>query len=265
MTATTPVAGSADRWGPLWGARPDDWAISEDQQTPTYEAALERIAVGRGTSVLDICCGAGAFLRLVADRGASVCGLDASAALIDLARARVPEAELRVGDMQFLPYDDASFDLVTGFNAFFFAADMLAALGEARRVAKPGAPIVIQVWGDPQRCALEAMKVIVRPFMPAPPPAAARTPELWRPGVLETIAAEAGLEPQTSFDVRWAYEYPDDETLGRAMLAPAGIAELVGPDSEQIVRTQIVDALAAHRSPTGGYRLENEFHVLIAR
>ena len=30
---------SAERWGPLWGARPDDWAYSEEQQVPTYEAA----------------------------------------------------------------------------------------------------------------------------------------------------------------------------------------------------------------------------------
>jgi hypothetical protein len=30
--------GSGSRWGPLWGARPADWALSEDQQTPSYEA-----------------------------------------------------------------------------------------------------------------------------------------------------------------------------------------------------------------------------------
>jgi hypothetical protein len=35
---------------------------------------------------------------------------------------------------------------VTGFNSFFFANDMVAALREAGRVAKPGAPVVIQVW-----------------------------------------------------------------------------------------------------------------------
>ena len=40
-------AGSGERWGPLWGARAADWALSEDRQTPTYEAALERS--GRGS------------------------------------------------------------------------------------------------------------------------------------------------------------------------------------------------------------------------
>jgi hypothetical protein len=41
-TASSAVTGSASRWGPLWGARPADWALSEDRQLPTYEAALER-------------------------------------------------------------------------------------------------------------------------------------------------------------------------------------------------------------------------------
>jgi len=49
--------------------------------------------------------------------------------------------------MEDLPWEDDTFDLVTGFNSFFFATDMIAALREAGRVARPGAPVVIQVWG----------------------------------------------------------------------------------------------------------------------
>ena len=60
------VTGSAERWGPLWGARPGDWALSEDQQVPTYEDAMRRVGLRPGQRVLDIGCGAGAFLRLVA-------------------------------------------------------------------------------------------------------------------------------------------------------------------------------------------------------
>ena len=61
--------------------------------------------------------------------------------MLALARKRVPEADLRRGDMQFLPYEDDFFDVVAGFNSFFFAADMVAALHEAGRVAKPGVDI----------------------------------------------------------------------------------------------------------------------------
>ena len=174
--------------------------------------------------MLDVGCGVGAFLRLVADRGAEPFGLDASEALIDLARRRVPEADLRVGDMEALPYDADTFDLVTGFTSFFFANDMVAALREAGRVAKSGVPIVIQVWGAHENCSLEAMKEIARPFFPPRPPDAAPDPDLSQPGALEALAIAAGLEPETVFDTSWAYNYPDQETLGRALVAPAGVA-----------------------------------------
>jgi SAM-dependent methyltransferase len=265
MPSVTPERGSATRWGPLWGSRAQDWAVNEDQQVPTYEAVIERVGIGPGHLVLDIGCGAGTFLRLAAGRGAQVFGLDASEALVDLARTRLGHADLRVGEMEALPFEDDTFDLVTGFNAFFFAADMVAALREARRVAKPGARVVVQVWGAPDRCALEAMKAVVRPFLPTPPAGAAKPPELWRPGVLEAIAAQAGLVPESAFEVRWPYVYPDDDTLGRAMLAPAGLAELIGPAQEAEVTRQIAGVLAPYRHDAGGYRLENEFHILITR
>jgi ubiquinone/menaquinone biosynthesis C-methylase UbiE len=158
MTSTTAAAsGSAERWGLLWGARPADWALSEDQQLPTYEEALRRVGLRPGQLVLDIGCGVGAFLRLVAERGAQPFGLDASEALLDIARERLPDAELRVGEMEALPYEDGTFDLVCGFNSFFFANDIVAAVREAGRVAKPGAAVVIQVWGPHDRNDLEAM------------------------------------------------------------------------------------------------------------
>ena len=125
---------------------------------------------------------------------ASRSGIDASEALIELARARLPDADLRVGEMEELPYDDDTFDLVTGFNSFFFANDMVAALREAGRVAKPGAPVVIQVWGAHERCDLEAMKEIARPFLPPRPPDAPPDPDLSEPGALEALATQAGLD-----------------------------------------------------------------------
>jgi hypothetical protein len=54
------------------------------------------------------------------------------------------------------------------------AASIVAALREAGRVAKQGASVVIQVWGPPERCELEAMKRIARSYVPAPPPEARR-------------------------------------------------------------------------------------------
>ena len=264
MPSTT-MTGSAERWGPLWGARPADWALSEDQQDPTYEDALARVGLDPGQLVLDIGSGAGAFLRLVTDRGAHAFGLDASKALIDFARTRLGSADLRVGDMEALPYDDDTFDLVTGFNAFFFADDIVAALREAGRVTKPGGAVVIQVWGPHEHNDLEAMKEVVRPYFPPRPADAPAEPDYAEAGALEALATSAGLVPETSFDTTWPNVYPDAETLGRALVAPAGIAVLVGPDREQEVKDAIVRGLARFRDSDGGYRLQNTYRSLIAR
>lgn len=75
-----------------------------------------------------------------------------------------------MGDLQFLPYDANAFDVVTGFNSFQFADDTTAALREAGRVAKPGAPILIVVWGRPERSDLTATMRALAPLGPPPSP-----------------------------------------------------------------------------------------------
>src|SRR6266852_4436812 len=237
-TASSAVIGSASRWGPLWGARPADWALSEDLQIPTYEAALERVGLEPGWRVLDIGCSAGAFLRLVAERGGEPHGIDASEALIEFARGRLPDADLRVDDM-------------------------VAALREAGRVAKRGGPIVIQVWGPHERCDLEAMKQFARPFLPPRPADAPPDPDLAQPGALQALATRAGLTPRSEFDTNWVLEYPDAETLGRALVAVAGLALLAGPERERELTTAIVDGLVPYRTTEGSYRLSNEYHYVI--
>jgi len=255
---------SSERWGRLWGSKPWDWAACEEQQLPTYEAALDRLDVGAGQRVLDVGCGSGVLLRAAADRGATVYGLDASTGLLDVARTRVPDADLRVGDMEALPYDDDTFDVVCGFNSFFFADDMVAALAEAGRVAKPGARLLIQVFGRPERCSLMAMKGAAEQFLPAPPPGSPLTASFWQPGALESLAARAGLEPREAFDVTWAYDFVDDDDLLRSMLAAGSSVLAASIAGEDAVRAALLEALEPFRTAAGGYRLENEWHCLIA-
>ena len=256
--------GSAQKWGPLWGARARDWAEIEDMQVPTYEEAIRQVGITPGQLVLDVGCGSGVFLRLAADRGAEVSGLDASEALVEIARERAPDADVRVGEMEALPWDDGWFDLVTGFNAFFFAADMIGAFREAGRVAKPGAPVVIQVWGRPERCELEATKRVARRYAPPPPPDAPPPPSLSEPGVLEQLAREAGLAPGRTFDITYTMDFGDDETAARLLTSPMGLGELAGPEREDALRRELVDVIAPYRGADGRHRLVNEFHYLIA-
>ena len=263
MAATTSPTGSAERWGPLWGARAQDWAATERQQLPTYEEAIRRLGIAAGQRVLEVGCGSGVFLRAAAERGAAVTGIDSSERLAELAGERAPEAELVVGDLQALPFGDDSFDVVAGFNAFFFAADMVAALREAGRVARPGGSVVIQVWGRHGTCDLDAIKPVVRPYFPGYDPGAPPPPDLAEPGMLEGLAAAAGLTPVEAFDVSWAYVYADDDALTRSLLAAGGVGDAAGA-REPEVRQALIDVLAPFRTAAGGYRLENTWHFLIA-
>lgn len=148
MNSSTITAkqGSAQVQGDLWNERADDWAIlHEHRQGALHTAALDALAIGPGISLLDVGCGSGTFLRSAADRGAEVTALDASPGLAAHARKRVPGARIEVGDSQFLPFEDASYDVVTGINSFQYAADPRAALAEAHRVLRDEGRLLIAV------------------------------------------------------------------------------------------------------------------------
>jgi hypothetical protein len=85
-----------------------------------------------------------------------------------------------------------------------------------------------------------------------------------RPGVLRELAGAAGLTPDDEFDATWTFEFPDVETLERALVAVAGLATLVGPEREPELRRAISDGLARFRRADGTYALSNEFHYLVA-
>jgi hypothetical protein len=122
---------------------------------------------------------------------------------------------------------------------------------------------VIQVWGAHERCDLEAMKQVARPFLPPRPPDAPPDPDLSQPGLLRELATQAGLAPENEFETTWAFTYRDEETLGHAMVA--GLAAIAGPEREPELKAAIVDGLAPYRQADGSYRLSNEYHYLIAQ
>jgi SAM-dependent methyltransferase len=255
---------SARHWGAVWSGRPRAWALNEQQQVPVFEQTLRRVGLGRGDRVLDLGCGAGVFLRLCADRGARVAGLDASEGLVTLARTRVPEADLRHGDLQALPFADDRFDLVTGFRSFFFAEDVVAAFREAARVARPGGRVVIQVFGRPEDCDLEAVKDAVAAIGAAPPQGAAERAQ-WRP-VVEELAAQAGLAVEDSFELASNHGYAGEAPLVEAMLASVpGAVAVAGPEREGQLRGAILRALAHRRRPDGSYGVLNRWRTVVAR
>ena len=130
--------GSADVQGPLWGAEADTWSrIQEPQHRPLFTAMLEAAEVGPGTRVLDVGCGGGFSCRLAFERGARVTGLDAAEGMIDHARMAVPEVEFHIGDMERLPFEDQSFDVVFAGNAVQYAASRCPIAPYPRMTARP--------------------------------------------------------------------------------------------------------------------------------
>ena len=258
-------AGSAGRWGPLWGARPEDWAVSEEQQRPTYEAALARVAARARPARTRRRLRVGRFLELVAVRGARAGRPRRFGGADRDARDALPSADLRVGEMESLPFADDSVRSRHRVQLVLLRRRHGggAARGGPGREARRG--VVIQVWGAHERCSLEAMKEIARPYFPPRPPDAPPDPISRSRAMLEALATDAGLDPRGAFATSWAYTFPDAETLGRVMLAPAGLALAVGPEREEEVVAAIVDGLAPYRLADGSYRLENEYRYLVAR
>src|SRR5437588_12801352 len=98
--------------------------------------------------------------------------------------------EFVTGDLESRPYHDATCDGVVGFNSFQYAASPRAALEQARRVARPGAPVVIATWAVPERCAASVYLAALGPLMPPPPPGAPGPLALSAPGDLAGVATE---------------------------------------------------------------------------
>ena len=251
----------------LWGERARDWAdVMEGWNgwgVPLYRHVLERVPVGTGTSVLDVGCGAGRFCRMAADRGAHVAGLDATAAFVEIARERVPDGDFRVGDMQRLPWADDSFDAVTGFNSFFIAADMVCALREAGRVARPGASVTMTVFGRPENCQSTALFGSLAQFAGPPSDDGDPGPALHEEGVLEGIATEAGLSPKEAGYLELAEEYPDLDTMLRGYMAAPPFRRAARGAGEETVRAALAEAIAPLEQTTGRFRLQDEVRYLV--
>ncbi|MBJ3764556.1 class I SAM-dependent methyltransferase [Maribius pontilimi] len=99
-TKTPHAARSGDANGRIWGARAADWAdIQQPQCAPAYHAVFDKAVIGAETRLLDAGCGAGLALQIAAELGASVAGVDASPALLEVAAKRLRGCRLNHRDL----------------------------------------------------------------------------------------------------------------------------------------------------------------------
>jgi SAM-dependent methyltransferase len=255
--------GSATIQGQLWGARAQDWAARVEQVClPLIGAALDAARVTSGTRLLDAGCGAGLLSLLASLRGAQVTALDASPGLLAIARQRLPAADVREGDLEALPFADASFDSVTAVNSLFYAEDMGAAMRELARVVRPGGRVIVTAWGPPGRCEfLAAVMPGLGPLMPPPPPGAPppHPGALAEPGALAVVLKAAGLRVVEEGEVACPFVFPSAEASWRGN-ASAGVNQAaIAHSGEAAVRAVYANADRDHTRPDGSVRYENVF------
>jgi ubiquinone/menaquinone biosynthesis C-methylase UbiE len=93
---------------------------------------------GAGARLLDVGCGTGHQVAELRERGFTVAGVDGSPEMLEHARVLNPGADLRLGDVESLPFPDASFDFILCIEVLRYLPDSLPCLREMARVLRPG-------------------------------------------------------------------------------------------------------------------------------
>lgn len=96
-----------------------------------------------GKTVLDAGCGSGRYLKVLADRGAKVIGMDLSSAMLQ--RARDTTMRIARADIRALPLDGMTIDLVVCGLALGDVAELELSLTEIARVLRPGGRVIYSV------------------------------------------------------------------------------------------------------------------------
>ena len=168
---------------------------------------LDRLAISRGSSLLDVACGSGQLALIAARRGVRVTGVDIATNSIVAARGRAAaeglDARFDEGDAEALPYPDASFDAVaTIFGAMFAPRPELVA-SELLRVCRAGSTIAMANWTR-EGFIGQMFKAIARFIAPPGMP----SPLLWGDEQVVRERLEAGLSRLRLTRVNYRFDYP---------------------------------------------------------
>ena len=249
--------------GTGWGARATQWAyLFEPYALPANRLLFNQLGLGEGTTHLDIACGSGLPASVAASRGASVSGLDASSKLIDIARARTPGGDFRVGDMFNLPFEENRFNVVTSFNGIWNGCD--EALRETHRVLTTDGQLGMTYWGPLDRMGL--LPYFAKIMELSPQSHRSSTVKMGETGdAMQAMLNRAGFDVDQRGTVEVTNEWPDVEIAVRA-LASSGPAipaiEAVGYEAFCEALHEFVAPL--HNSRTG-VRISSDLGWITAR
>ncbi len=192
----------------MWGAGP--FEVIAPTLVEMYEVIVAAADAGEDDSWLDVGCGTGELAFLAAATGASIRGCDLSPVLVETARRQAAERDLEipfeVGDVENLPYDNATFDVVSSSVGAIFAPDHARAAEQLGRVCKPGGRLLLTAWTTEGRIG-DFFRVIAS-YSP-PPAEGAGAPTQWG----DAAYCEALLGEQFELEI---------ESLNTPWSAPSG-------------------------------------------
>lgn len=123
-----------------WAPRYDGPNPAIDTEQPIVHSMLAGTAPG---VALDAACGTGRHAARLADLGHQVIGVDATEAMLDIARRKVPTGDFRRGRLEHLPVEDATVDVVTCALALTHVARLEPVVSELARILRPGGQAVL--------------------------------------------------------------------------------------------------------------------------
>ncbi|MGE0725122.1 MAG: class I SAM-dependent methyltransferase [Alphaproteobacteria bacterium] len=217
---------------------------------------------------LDVGCGTGVFTELVVEHcaPATVCAIDPAGPLIATALRRpiAGRASFRMADAGAMPFADAFFDIVASALVFNFLPDRPRALGEMRRVARPGGLVAGYVWDfaterSPSGPLRLGLRRIGREALPIPGTAATGTDALaaaFRAAGLERIATRVidVTEGYADFDDFWNAQTPGFSPATHVVAA-------LSPADRSRLRDAVRGALPA--AADGGIRYPARAHAIM--
>jgi SAM-dependent methyltransferase len=149
-------------------------------------ALLRFSGIRSGAQVLDVGCGTGVLALGAARMGAHVTGVDLTAKLLERARENAAIAHVEIewheGDVEAMPFGDASFDIVVSQFGHMFAPRPDVAVKEMLRVLKPGGTIAFSTW--PPEVFTGKMFAVIGKYAPPPPPGVAAPPQWGDPNIV---------------------------------------------------------------------------------
>lgn len=215
-----------------WGRKAADMAtLAEPSNVREYVYMHQQLGIGEGDRVLDVACGSGLALELARMRGAEVAGIDAAHRLIAVARHRNPDSDIRAGDMHDMPWDGASFDVVTSFRGVWGTTP--GALAEIHRVLRPGGRFAMTCWGNVGKSRGAWM---LAPFLWATDEKIdnqAQMVSLGHPGVGEQFLRDGGFEPEERFQVPFVWEWTDPTVYARGLASTGPAYEAIQSIGEE--------------------------------